>query len=90
VDGDPQAGVAAPEHFVIRLERVAMPAGLKAVAHLDPQGDLIIYISDALDADGARLAVRVAIRAWRRRLRGTGGAGLLRGHAWRLAPAGGP
>jgi hypothetical protein len=79
VDGDPQAGVAAPEHFVIRLERVPMPAGLKAVAHLDPQGDLIIYISDALDADGARAAVRVAIRAWRRthwRTRGLPPAGV--------------
>jgi len=51
---------------VIRLERVAMPAGLMAIAYRDPRGDLIIYVSDALDATCRRAAVRQAIRASRR------------------------
>jgi len=51
---------------VIRIERVSMPDGLRAIGHRDPQGDLIIYISDALDMEGARAAVQEVIRASRR------------------------
>jgi len=51
---------------VIRLERIKLPEGLRALLHRDPDGDLFIYVSDALDAKRQRLAVAEAIRASRR------------------------
>jgi outer membrane biosynthesis protein TonB len=51
---------------MIRLERVTLPAGLKALLRRDPQGDLVIYVSDALDPARQRAAVVEAIRASRR------------------------
>jgi hypothetical protein len=51
---------------VIRIERVTLPTGLRAVAHRNPRGDLVIYVSQALNADCARTTVRKAIRASRR------------------------
>ena len=51
---------------MIRVERVTLPDGLRAIAHRDSGGNLIIYVSDSLDADCARAAVRKAIRASRR------------------------
>jgi len=66
VGGDPPPGGTAEGNLVIRLERVSMPDGLRAVARRDPHGDLIIYISDTLDAESARAAVQGVIRASRR------------------------
>ncbi len=51
---------------MIRIERVALPAGLRAVAHRNPDGDLVIYVSDVLDAKRQRAAVMEALRASRR------------------------
>ena len=51
---------------MIRIERVALPKGLRAVAYRNPRGDLVIYVSQALDADCVRTTVRKAIRASRR------------------------
>ena len=51
---------------MIRIERVALPAGLRAIAHRDPRGDLVIYVSDVLDAKRQRAAVMEALRASRR------------------------
>jgi hypothetical protein len=51
---------------VIRIERVPLPDGLRAIAHRDPRGDLIVYVSDALDAECVRATVRKVIRASRR------------------------
>src|SRR5580704_3734816 len=66
VDRDPAPGIGAPERPVIRIERVTLPPGLRAVAHRNARGDLVIYVSQALDADCARATVRKAIRASRR------------------------
>jgi len=66
VDRDPPSGVRAQGRLVIRVERVTLPAGLRAIAHRDSRGNLIIYVSDSLDAGCARAAVRKAIRASRR------------------------
>jgi hypothetical protein len=52
---------------VIHLERVALPPGLRAVAYRDKRGNLIIYVSETLDAARQRAAVVEAIRASRRR-----------------------
>jgi hypothetical protein len=51
---------------VIHLERVALPQGLRAVAHRDERGNLVIYLSETLDAACQRTAVVEAIRASRR------------------------
>ncbi len=52
---------------MIRIERVSMPEGLRAIAHRNRRGDLIIYVSDALEAECARAAVQQVIRAARTR-----------------------
>jgi hypothetical protein len=51
---------------VIHLERVILPAGLRAVAYRDARGNLVIYVSESLDAARQRAAVVEAIRAARR------------------------
>jgi hypothetical protein len=51
---------------VIHLERVALPPGLRAVAYRDKRGNLVIYVSESLDAARQRAAVVEAIRASRR------------------------
>jgi hypothetical protein len=51
---------------VIHLERVILPAGLRAVAYRDGRGNLVIYVSETLDAACQRTAVVEAIRAARR------------------------
>jgi len=51
---------------VIHLERVTLPPGLSALAHRDQHGNLVIYVSDLLDATRQRAAVMEAIRATRR------------------------
>ncbi len=66
VERNSASGVRAAECLVIRIERVALPAGLRAIAHRDPNGDLVIYVSDGLDAQRQRAAVLQALRASRR------------------------
>jgi hypothetical protein len=66
VDRDPASGCAAQERVVIRLERVILPDGLRAVAYRDARGNLVIYVSETLDAACQRAAVVEAIRAARR------------------------
>jgi hypothetical protein len=51
---------------VIHLQRVMLPAGLRAVAYRDARGNLVIYVSETLDAACQRTAVMEAIRAARR------------------------
>jgi hypothetical protein len=51
---------------MIRIERASLPDGLRAVARRDPNGDLVLFVSDSLDPAGQRLAVRTALRASRR------------------------
>jgi hypothetical protein len=51
---------------VIRIERVPLPAGLRAFARRDHNGDLVVYVSTTLDAAGQRAAVMEAVRATRR------------------------
>jgi hypothetical protein len=51
---------------VIHLQRVILPAGLRAVAYRDARGNLVIYVSETLDAACQRAAVVEAIRAARR------------------------
>jgi hypothetical protein len=51
---------------VIHLQRVILPAGLRAVAYRDARGNLVIYVSETLDAACQRSAVVEAIRAARR------------------------
>ena len=51
---------------MIHLERVLLPAGLRAVAYRDGRGNLVIYVSETLDAACQRAAVVQAIRAARR------------------------
>lgn len=51
---------------MIHLERVILPAGLRAVACRDGRGNLVIYVSETLDAACQRAAVVEAIRAARR------------------------
>jgi hypothetical protein len=51
---------------VIRIERVPLPDGLRALAHRDPHGGVIIYVSSTLDARKQRTAVMTAVRASRR------------------------
>ena len=51
---------------MIRIERVRLPAGLRAVARRDANGDLVIYVSNALDSKRQQAAVMEAVRASRR------------------------
>lgn len=51
---------------MIHLQRVTLPAGLRAVAYRDARGNLVIYVSETLDAACQRAAVVEAIRAARR------------------------
>jgi hypothetical protein len=51
---------------MIRIERVPLPDGLRALAHRDPDGGLLIYVSSTLDAPVQRTAVLAAVRASRR------------------------
>ena len=51
---------------MIHLERVILPPGLRAVAYRDGRGNLVIYVSETLDAACQRAAVVEAIRAARR------------------------
>ncbi len=51
---------------MIHLQRVILPAGLRAVAYRDARGNLVIYVSETLDAACQRAAVVEAIRAARR------------------------
>jgi hypothetical protein len=51
---------------VIRIERVALPAGLRAIAQRETDGILVIYVSERLDAQRQRAAVMEAVRASRR------------------------
>lgn len=80
---------------MIHLERVALPPGLRAVAHRDKRGNLVVYVSETLDAAGQRAAVVEAIRASRRtewRRGGLPSAGIvlllgIRTALWRAAGA---
>ncbi len=51
---------------MIHLKRVILPAGLRAVAYRDARGNLVVYVSETLDAACQRAAVMEAIRAARR------------------------
>ncbi|HEX4657015.1 MAG TPA: hypothetical protein VH307_06500 [Streptosporangiaceae bacterium] len=51
---------------MIHLERVRLPDGLRALAYRDRNGNLVIYVSEGLDAKAQRAAVMEAIRASRR------------------------
>ena len=51
---------------MIRIERVILPDGLRALARRNENGDLVIYVSNAIDARRQRAAVMEAIRASRR------------------------
>jgi hypothetical protein len=62
----PPPVIPAEERVVIRIERVTLPEGLRATAHRDHNGDLVIYVSTALDAGKQRAAVMAAVRASRR------------------------
>ena len=50
---------------VIRLRRQTLPAGLSAVVRRTADGELEIFVSDVLEPDGQRAAVRLALRASR-------------------------
>jgi hypothetical protein len=63
---DQEAGVPAAERVVIHLERVQLPAGLRALAYRDRAGNLVIFVSEELDAKSQRAAIMAAIRASRR------------------------
>lgn len=51
---------------MIHLERVHLPDGLRALAYRDRNGNLVIYVSEGLDARAQRAAIMEAIRASRR------------------------
>ncbi len=51
---------------MIHVERVELPDGLRALAYRDRLGNLVVYVSDGLDAKGQRAAIMEAIRASRR------------------------
>lgn len=51
---------------MIHLERIALPDGLRALAHRDEQGNLVVYVSQTLDPASQRAAVTEAVRALRR------------------------
>jgi hypothetical protein len=51
---------------VIHIERLALPDGLRALAHRDERGNLVIYVSETLDPASQRAAATKAVRALRR------------------------
>lgn len=51
---------------MIRIERVTLPAGLRAVARRDENGNLVVYVSAELNSRQQRAAVLEAVRASRR------------------------
>jgi hypothetical protein len=51
---------------VIRIERVTLPPGLRAVARRDENGHLVVYVSAELSSRQQRAAVLEAVRASRR------------------------
>jgi hypothetical protein len=51
---------------MIHLERVWLPAGLRALAYRDRSGNLVIFVSEELDAKAQRAAIIEAMRASRR------------------------
>jgi len=51
---------------MIRIERVHLPSGLRALAHRDANGDLVIYVAIDLDSRRQRAAIMEAVRASRR------------------------
>jgi hypothetical protein len=51
---------------VIRLRKLQLPPGLCAVIHRGPDGDLAVFVSEALSAEQQRAAVRVGLRAGRK------------------------
>lgn len=51
---------------MIRIERVTLPPGLRAVARRDENGHLVVYVSAELDSRQQRAAVLEAVRASRR------------------------
>jgi hypothetical protein len=51
---------------MIRIERVTLPPGLRAVARRDADGHLVVYVSAELDSRQQRAAVLEAVRASRR------------------------
>jgi hypothetical protein len=72
---------------MIRIERIELPDGLRAVAHRDANGDLVIYVSRGLDPRRQRAAIMEAVRASRRAgWRGVLPAGIAMLGASRLGP----
>jgi hypothetical protein len=51
---------------MIRIDHLALPPGLDAIARRTGRGELYVVISDALDPGRQRAAVRAAVRAARR------------------------
>lgn len=51
---------------MIRIERVTLPEGLRAVARRDEHGNLVVFVSAGLDSRQQRAAVLEAVRASRR------------------------
>lgn len=51
---------------MIRIERVTLPSGLRAVARRDENGNLVVYVSAELSSRQQRAAVLEAVRASRR------------------------
>ena len=51
---------------MIRIERVTLPPGLRAVARRDEHGNLVVFVSAELDSRQQRAAVLEAVRASRR------------------------
>ncbi len=50
---------------MIRIRRLTLPTGLSALVRRAPEGDLEIFVSDALEPGDQRAAVRVALRSSR-------------------------
>ncbi|HUD39479.1 MAG TPA: hypothetical protein VMR14_21460 [Streptosporangiaceae bacterium] len=61
------SGVSGPPAPGVRLQ--ALPAGLSAVAIRPPSGDLTLAVSEVIEPDWQRAAVRAALDAERRRAR---------------------
>lgn len=51
---------------MIRVERAALPEGLRAIAYRDHNGNLVVCVAEELDSGSQRAAVIDAIRAARR------------------------
>ena len=50
---------------MIRVRHLPLPAGLSALVRRGADGDPEIFVSDALEPDGQRAAVRLALRSSR-------------------------